>query len=482
MTRAQGAGPVAAYAAPPQLRCHHAAAYAMGGIVDGILFSLLNLFLLFYITTTTDIPAPVAGTALAIAIIGDAIATPFIGALSDNLRSRFGRRLPFMAAALPLAVGSVLALFSLPGVADLPALVLLTLLAFAARVGMAMFQLPHVALGTELTAGYAERSSLFGWRWGCSVSGGMMVTMLAFGWQLAGRDLTDPAAYRSLVLALTAAIVLGGVFACAAAWLTLPRQQALHPRRMAPALPWVAARELFRSANYRRLFIGSGLFFVGFALANVLNLYAKIHFWNLSSRQIAIIFAAYSGGLLLAAGVAPAFARLLEKRTIVMLGFGGLATTQALPVVLRLSGGLPLTGGALAVLLAIFAMIGATLVGSGSIAWQSMIGDAADEHELLFGTRREGMYHGLTAFANKTATGLGTLIGGLSLEVSGLNPASASAPAEEVGWTIGLFYGPVAGGLSLLALVPLLFYRINRARHDSICRDLALRNRRDGPA
>ncbi len=52
--------------------------------------------------------------ALAIALIFDAVTDPLAGSLSDNWKSRLGRRHPFMyASAIPLALAFV-GLFSLP--------------------------------------------------------------------------------------------------------------------------------------------------------------------------------------------------------------------------------------------------------------------------------------------------------------------------------------------------------------------------------
>ena len=55
------------------------------------------------------------------------------------------------------------------------------------------------------------------------------------------------------------------------------------------------------------------------------------------------------------------------------------------------------------------------LVGLGvafaAISIFSMMGDAADEHDFLFASRREGLYFAGLTFAAKTATGLGTATG-----------------------------------------------------------------------
>src|SRR5882757_10477946 len=69
--------------------------YSAGQFVDGIVNNGLSVFLLFYVTAVCGLPGALAGVALSLGIIVDAVMDPAIGALSDGWRSRFGRRLPF---------------------------------------------------------------------------------------------------------------------------------------------------------------------------------------------------------------------------------------------------------------------------------------------------------------------------------------------------------------------------------------------------
>lgn len=46
-----------------------------------------------------------------------------------------------------------------------------------------------------------------------------------------------------------------------------------------------------------------------------------------------------------------------------------------------------------------------------------MVADIADGHELATGKRQEGIFFAAVSFANKTTTGLGSLIGGVGLDL-----------------------------------------------------------------
>ena len=88
--------------------------YGVGQIVDTVAATLLPAFLFFYLTAVCGLSGFLAGLSMLITLVIDAVADPFIGALSDNTRSRWGRRHVFMFASLvPLTI-SIGLLFSIP--------------------------------------------------------------------------------------------------------------------------------------------------------------------------------------------------------------------------------------------------------------------------------------------------------------------------------------------------------------------------------
>ena len=79
--------------------------FGFGSAAFGIKDFGFNTFLLIFYNQVLGVPATLVSGAIAAALIIDAVADPFIGALSDNWRSRLGRRHPFMyASAVPVAV------------------------------------------------------------------------------------------------------------------------------------------------------------------------------------------------------------------------------------------------------------------------------------------------------------------------------------------------------------------------------------------
>jgi GPH family glycoside/pentoside/hexuronide:cation symporter len=111
----------------------------------------------------------VSGTLIGIAIIlnrvFDAISDPFFGWWSDNTRTRFGRRRPFML------VGCILAGIGLPFLLAVPfgwsptGYFVFMLISSAIYLPMvSCFNMPWRSLGNELTPDYHERTSVFSYQ------------------------------------------------------------------------------------------------------------------------------------------------------------------------------------------------------------------------------------------------------------------------------------------------------------------------------
>ena len=80
----------------PALSFRDKALFTAGDIVDGTINLGLGVFIFYYLTAVCGLTGTLAGTILAISTICDAILDPLIGSISDNTRSRYGRRLPYM--------------------------------------------------------------------------------------------------------------------------------------------------------------------------------------------------------------------------------------------------------------------------------------------------------------------------------------------------------------------------------------------------
>ena len=79
--------------------------YGFGSISFGIKNNGFSYFVLFVYVFVFGLPAWMAGLALNLILFADAITDPLVGYYSDRLRSKWGRRHPFMyGAAIPVTL------------------------------------------------------------------------------------------------------------------------------------------------------------------------------------------------------------------------------------------------------------------------------------------------------------------------------------------------------------------------------------------
>ena len=458
--------------------------YASGQLIEGVINNVLSFFLLFYLTTACGLSGGLAGAALSVGLIVDAVMDPLIGSLSDGWKSRFGRRLPFMVAGLvPMTICFVL-LFSLPsGLSQIALACWVAALHIVMRVSMSLVVLPYQAVGAELSDDYVERSSLMSWRWGIGQIGALLVMVLGFGVFLGGKNgLANRAAYTPYALSLAVIFLFGALLAIRMTWVTRARQ---HPPSKGEGNVGVRAfremMEAFRNPSFRILFVGALLFFVAIGVYAALAIHANTFFWKLSAAQTRNVTLALFGGLLIGAPLAGPMLARLEKSTVLVAGMVGLGLAQSIPFLLRFAGLLPQTGDTLTLILCSIMLLGGVLMAAAAIAFMSMIADATDEHEYLFGARREALFFAGWAFATKAATGVGALVSGIILQIvhfptdlaqhGGMSAVLPVAVSDHLAW----FTGPGTGLLSIGAALINLGYRLDRKKHAAILTFLAAR-------
>ena len=89
----------------PALDLSSKLSFGIGQIAEGVKTCAFGTYLLFYYNQILGLSGDLAGLAIFIALVFDAVTDPIAGSVSDRWRSPMGRRHPFMyASALPLAI------------------------------------------------------------------------------------------------------------------------------------------------------------------------------------------------------------------------------------------------------------------------------------------------------------------------------------------------------------------------------------------
>ncbi|WP_082847390.1 MULTISPECIES: MFS transporter [unclassified Erythrobacter] len=460
--------------APVWLKLAHGSGAAAFGIKNGG----FDYFLLLFYGTVIGLEPGLVGLAILIALVVDAISDPLVGYWSDNFRSRWGRRHPFMyAAALPVALSYFL-LWNPPDWGQTGLFVYLTVLAVLIRTFITFYETPSSALIPELTTDYADRTSLQAYRllFGWSAGTGMSVVM--FGVLLTGPlGMRDPDAYATYGI-IASVLIFATIMMSALG--THSRIPYLHQpvgtgERYSVGRIFREMLQTLSEKSFIALFLATMLFAIASGLSAALAFLMLNYFWGFSEYQIFIWTCSVFISALLGFVLAPwATRRLGKKRATILLGVLAF-TIQPMPVLLRLAGLMPENGDPLLFPLVLGVnVIDLALIIAVQVVSFSMIADLVESNELRTGRRSEGVYYAAVTFTRKTTQGLGVLAAGLILSFvnfpEGAQPGSVAA---DTLWNLGALYAPAILAVYLAALLCIARYRIDRNAHEENLRRLA---------
>ena len=112
-TPSEGAPTVPTAPAIPsrQMPWHERVIFASGDTFGGGSAATIAVLYLFYLTDIIGLPPGVAGATIVVSKVWDAVNHPIFGMWSDNTRSRWGRRRPWIfVGALLIPIGQALSL------------------------------------------------------------------------------------------------------------------------------------------------------------------------------------------------------------------------------------------------------------------------------------------------------------------------------------------------------------------------------------
>jgi Na+/melibiose symporter-like transporter len=455
--------------------------YGLGSVAFGVKDNGFSYMLMLFYNQVLGVPAKLVALALLTALVFDAVIDPVIGHLSDNLRSRWGRRHPFMyAAALPVAL-SYAALWNPPDLSVEGLFLYLTVLAVVIRAFIAFYEVPSSALAAEFTSGYDDRSVLLSYRFFFAWIGGLSIQALAFG-VLLKPDAThavgqlNPEGYARYGLIASIVMLIAILVSAAGTHRHIPTLRAPPEKREKTLRQTLTdVRETLNNRSFLFLLASSIATALAGGLAASMNGYFNTFFWGFSAAQISLITLGVFVSAFVALPTAPLLSRRLgKKRTAMLLAVLSLVIGIG-PVLLRLAGLFPPNGDpAVFSILFVTSIVGVTFGIIASTMSASMIADVVEEAELKTGRRSEGLFFAASAFVSKAISGFGILAAALLIDAIGLQPgvAPADMPADVI-QRMGAVYAPVIVILYLIGFALLSGYRISRESHAATLRALA---------
>ena len=435
--------------------------FSTGDLSTSIPLAILMFFQLYFLTDIAGLRPELAGYAVGLPRIWDAVNDPLFGLLSDRIRTRWGRRrVLLLFGSVPLGL-SFIFMWLVP---ELNQIGLAFYYAIVFIIFDTAFTVVHVgynALTPEMTRDYDERSSLNGYRMAFSISGtlGAIILATVLGWYI--EDQQTLFSILGIGLGLISMIPPLIVFRITS---EKPAEDLPDPLPLGKALKQTLTNKPFRMVM--------GLYLLSWTTASILAavLVYYANYYLLVPEQANYF-------VLVAEGAAIAFipfwvwvSQVLDKRRAFILG------SLSWIVVLLGIYALPPDQVLWAYLLA--GLSGSGIATAYVLPW-SMVPDVVEYDQLQSGQRREGSYYAFASFFQKLATGAALWGMGMALSLTGyITPASGgpipTQPLEAVN-AIRLFVGPVPAVLLILAVVFAWGYPISREDHQKTLQKLVAR-------
>jgi len=453
--------------------------HGLGAVAFGVKDGGFLFFLLFYYSQVLGMDAGLVGLVLLAALLIDAFIDPIIGYLSDRTYTRWGRRLPWLyAAPIPLALAWVV-LWSPPG-GDAPSVLGLLGIMVAVRVMLSACEVPSVSLVPELTFDYAERTTLFRYRYLSGWMGGILMMVLAYTVFMPGQNgLLQQEGYPAFGIfgaVLMAVAVLGSAIG----------QHHIVAQLPAHKPPPFSLKEAFSeiieafSEKAFLIFAAGGLAAyitqgMTFSISNYLNIFV----WRLDSLAFSWAPAWLNGltaypfvlaisvvGMFLI--VSPMHNRFGKPKSAAIGAIASLVF-GLVPYGLFLAGFWPQTGSLSSTLLYFVFVIFANMFGVViMISASSMVAEIVEAFEERTGRRAEGAFYSGNWLVQKCATGFGAALTGQIIAISQLEPGvDPASVAHDVLATMIIAFAAAAIVLALIAAYWLGRFPITREQHEA---------------
>lgn len=420
---------------------------------------LFTSFGMYFLTDVALLSPGVAGVVTAVGTLINAITGPLIGVWSDNCKSKYGRRRPFIiASAIPFCI-TVWLLFTnwgfTGGLQTAYYLVVVTLFYGI----MCCIDVPYTSLGAEMTQDYDERTSLNFWRSlfcqiASIISGALPISIAA----MIGTAVNNVSMGWS---------IMAGIFAVISAIFILigwngTRGKEMH-REESDKLNLKDSLEALKNKSFLGVIgiYSSGI--AAYSIGLMVNVYFLTDYVGLSENNVTIVLLIFNVAAIIWLPFIPKVSGKYSKRVawVVFFGIWGLTILLTLIIV---------RPGSFVSICIITFFGGAGSMVAYTVGW-AMLPDSIEIDEFKCGKRREGLFYGILTIVQKGSSALVIFIGGLLLEMVNYDETLA---VQSAATCEGVRFIYVIGTLFfiLLSFFFVWKYPITREKHHKLIKAL----------
>jgi GPH family glycoside/pentoside/hexuronide:cation symporter len=412
--------------------------YGFGSVAYGIKDNGFAVFLLIYFNQVIGMPAEQVGLAILIALVADAFFDPVVGHFSDRTKSRWGRRHPWLyAAILPICV-TWLILWNPPEISNGALFVFLVILAMAVRFSFSTYEVPTLAILPELTSDYDDRTEVFRYRFLFGWAAGLAMLYATYRIILVPtaeyeNGLLNADGYHLYALVGAAVMFIALLISAISTHKRIAKPTHLTLRKDQQVHGFSDIMATFKFRPFVILLIAGVCVFANQGLAFALANYLLLFVWEFPQHIFELYPFALFGGVVMAFFLIPIVSRRFEKHKAAA-AFAVLSSiVVSIPYMLRFAGLAP-ENGELSLYILVLAFVG---IGTGfgicvMIMGSSIVADITDASEAKTGKRTEGLFFAGFFFMQKCVGGLGILVSALILSGIGFPDSAVPGSVSQV--------------------------------------------------
>ncbi len=474
-----------------RIKFSHKLAYGAGAFVNNLLSAAIGGMMII-LNLGLHMDPRMVGWVSALPRLVDTIIDPIMGYVSDNTRSRWGRRRPFIFVGAILTAVVFALLWQLPRDASQNFYFVWFLIGSVIfYICYTIFVAPWVALGYELTPDYNERTRLMGTQnfigqFAYVVSPWFLWIMNGgrFGDQIAGAGwLAIAVAICTVALGVLPAVFLRERMASLATTATAAHKAETAARAGNPILRNVG--EFFRgfastmsTIPFLKLCLATFLVFNGFILISAFSSYVIIYYVSggdqgLGAKWVGLAGTVGAVGSFGAVALVTLLATRIGKRRALMISTAISMVGYALKWVCY--------NPAHPWMVLLPAPLLAFGLGGLFTLVPSMIADVVDADELRTHQRREGMFSSVFWFTVKLGLTAALAGGGYLLTATGFAVGLGGAQGHRTITLLRLFDVGIPVVTSAIAIWAVATYPITEARALAVRGELEERRGRTGP-
>ena len=389
--------------------------FASGDLFGGGAQLVIAFFYLRFLTDVVRINPILAGTVVLLSKIWDAISDPVMGSISDNTRSKYGRRKPYLLAGFYLIIIGFTMLWYAPNFSSQGAkfaFVVFSYMFFSTISTIVM--VPYTAFSSEISQDVKERGRVNGARLFFSQLAsliGAVVPMLIVSM------FSERTGYlmMGLIFGIFFAVPFLGIFLWCQERTPIPTEktQFSFKKLISP----------FKIKSYRSLI---GMYLTAFFVMDVVSAVFTYYMTYFIGRED--LLELVLGTMLLTQIAALAFVVILAEKI-------GKPKTFIIGAVIFIIGSFALgfydTSWPVAAIFVIAGVVGLGLIACIVMPWV-MYPDVTDISELAFGERRSGAFAGFMTFLRKFSSAIGIWVVGFMLQFSGyILPGDVIVPVDS---------------------------------------------------